>query len=129
MVGEVFQLVSDGTSLKTFSQIWAKGQEERLLIVSTTMGIMNRLIADGRHILSKIVIGEGMPEKDRISYGFSMKVNMGNYQSADFHVSLSSDVAEGETPSAAFARIVKFVEKESEKKLNELGKTAIREAE
>jgi hypothetical protein len=68
-------------------------------------------------------------ESDRLSYSFGMKVNMGNYQSADFHINFSSDVAEGETPSAAFARIVKFVEKESEKKLNELGKTAIREAE
>lgn len=57
-----------------------------------------------------------MSEPDRLSYSFGLKLNIGNYQSADFHVNYSSDVKDGETIQQAFKRIVKFVEEESEKK-------------
>lgn len=61
-----------------------------------------------------------MSEPDRISYSWGMKLNLGNYQSADFHMSLSSDVKAGETPEKAMKRARDFIEKESEKKLDEL---------
>ena len=61
-----------------------------------------------------------MSEADRVNYSYGMKVNMGNYESADFHVSLSTDVKEGETPKQALARAIKFVEAEAEVKFDEL---------
>lgn len=57
---------------------------------------------------------------DRVSYTFGMKVNLGNYESADFHISLSSDVEAGESLQDAMARVQKFVEGECEKKFDEL---------
>lgn len=57
---------------------------------------------------------------DRVSYSFGMKVNMGNYESADFHVSYSTDLKKGETAKDALARAITFVENESEVKLDEL---------
>lgn len=61
-----------------------------------------------------------MSESDRISYAFGMKINCGNYESADFHISFSSDVQSEETPHEAFKRIQKFVETAAEEKLEEL---------
>lgn len=58
-------------------------------------------------------------EPDRISYSAGMKVNIGNYESADFHVSMSSDVSKGETSEEALARIAKFVDGALEKKIRE----------
>ncbi len=49
-------------------------------------------------------------ENERVSYSFGMKVNLGNYQSADFHVSLSSDVQSNETSVTAYNRVKKEVE-------------------
>lgn len=57
---------------------------------------------------------------DRISYSFGMKVNMGNYESADFHVSYSTDVKEKESAKEALARAISFVEEQAEGKLDEL---------
>ena len=57
---------------------------------------------------------------DRVSYSFGMKVNMGNYESADFHVSYSTDVNEDESLKGALARAIAFVEDQSEMKLDEL---------
>jgi hypothetical protein len=59
-------------------------------------------------------------DSDKVNYSYGMKVNMGNYESADFHISLTTDVKEGETPKQAYERAVKFVEKEAEVKFNEL---------
>jgi len=47
---------------------------------------------------------------DRVSYSFGRKLNLGNYESADFHISYSTDVEAGETKKDAMARAVKFVE-------------------
>ncbi|NBW99425.1 hypothetical protein EBR03_07620 [bacterium] len=58
-------------------------------------------------------------EQDRISYSAGMKVNIGNYESADFHVSMSSDVRAKETPEQALKRIAEFVDGELEKKIRE----------
>lgn len=43
---------------------------------------------------------------DRVSYSFGMKLSLPTrYESADFHVSLTSDVQPGETPAQAFNRV------------------------
>ena len=65
-----------------------------------------------------------MAEADRISYTFGMKLNMGNYESADFHISLSSDLKAGETHEKALKRVQTFVEDEAERKLDELREVA-----
>ena len=65
-----------------------------------------------------------MSESDRVNYSYGMKVNLGNYESADFHMSLSSDVRVGETPEDAMERVKFFVENESEKKFDELREVA-----
>ena len=57
---------------------------------------------------------------DRVSYSFGMKVSLAKYESADFHISLSSDVGDGESVEEAFERCKKQVEDESEKKFDEL---------
>ena len=61
-----------------------------------------------------------MSEPDRVNYSFGMKVNMGNYESSDFHISYSTDVKEDETLKQAQERAVRFVEKEAERKFSEL---------
>jgi len=48
--------------------------------------------------------------EDRVSYSMGIKVNLGNYQSADVHISYSTDVKKGETPQQALNRSQKFVE-------------------
>jgi hypothetical protein len=57
---------------------------------------------------------------DRITYSYGMKIGLPNYSSADFHVSMSSDVKPDETKDKAFARIKKFVDAQAEKELNEI---------
>lgn len=61
---------------------------------------------------------EGQP--DRVSFSFGAKVSIAQYESADFHMTYSSDVKANETPAQAFKRVSKFVEEESEKKLDEV---------
>lgn len=65
-----------------------------------------------------------MSESDRVNFSFGMKVNLGNYESADFHMSLSSDVRDDESPEQALERVKEFVENESEKKFDELREIA-----
>jgi len=48
-------------------------------------------------------------QNDRVSYSFGMKLSTGNYQSSDFHVSMTSDVNTGETSEQAFERVRKEV--------------------
>lgn len=59
-------------------------------------------------------------EPDRINYSFGMKVNLGNYESADFHISLSSDLKEGETEDEAYERVRKFVQDKAEEEFDNL---------
>jgi hypothetical protein len=61
-----------------------------------------------------------MSELDRISYAMGIKVNLGNYESADVHISFSTDVKSGETKEQALKRAAKFVENEIDKKHDEL---------
>jgi len=50
-------------------------------------------------------------QPDRISVSFGMKLSLPTkYESADFHVSLASDVKPGETSTSAFNRVKKEVE-------------------
>ena len=58
---------------------------------------------------------------DRINYSFGMKVSLGNYQSASFLISYTSDVKDTETKEDTLKRIIKFVESEADKKRGELG--------
>ena len=53
-----------------------------------------------------------MTEKtpDRISYSEGVKVNIGDYESRDVHISISTDVKEGETPKKAIQRAKKEVQ-------------------
>lgn len=51
-----------------------------------------------------------MDNRDRVSYSFGMKLpGKEPYPSIDFHVSLSSDAYEGESPEDAFERVQKSV--------------------
>ena len=47
---------------------------------------------------------------DRVTYSESIKVNIGDYESRDFFVSVSSDVQEGETVKDAIIRVKKQVQ-------------------
>lgn len=45
-------------------------------------------------------------QNDRVSYSFGMKLSLpAKYESADFHISLTSDVGDGETLNQAFERV------------------------
>lgn len=57
---------------------------------------------------------------DRVSYSFGMKINIAKFETADFHISIESDVKAGETVETAIDRVRTQVEKESEKKFDEL---------
>ena len=48
---------------------------------------------------------------DRVSYSFGLKLNIGNYQSLDFHMSYSTDVKDGENEDVAMDRARKFVQR------------------
>lgn len=49
-------------------------------------------------------------QNDRVSYSFGMKLSLpAKYESADFHISLTSDVNHDETPTQAFNRVKKEV--------------------
>lgn len=58
-------------------------------------------------------MAEGQP--DRVSYSFGMKINIGNFQNVDFHLSYSTDCKEGETKEDAMERAGAFVESEADK--------------
>lgn len=59
-------------------------------------------------------------QADRVNYSFGMKIGLGDYSSADFHLSLSSDVRSGETVEEAFERVKTFVEERVEKEYEEI---------
>jgi hypothetical protein len=61
-----------------------------------------------------------MSENDRISYSFGAKINIGNYQSIDFHVSYSSDVKEDEKADSAYSRVKKYVESKAELEIEKI---------
>lgn len=54
---------------------------------------------------------EKFSQQDRISYSAGRKISDGDYGSYDFHVSMSTDVQEGESLKDATQRAVKQVEK------------------
>lgn len=56
-----------------------------------------------------------MKQLDRVSYSFGMKLNVGNYESVDFHVSLASDVEDGESFQEAMDAVKKEVEEYAKK--------------
>jgi len=59
-------------------------------------------------------------QPDRVNYSFGMKIPLGDYKMADFHVNFSSDVKDGETWEQALQRVQVFVERECLKKLKTL---------
>lgn len=69
-------------------------------------------------------MGDTVMEKqiqpDRLSVSYGRKINLGNYESADVHMSYSSDINDGESIEAAEARISKVVEVLITKKIKEV---------
>jgi hypothetical protein len=61
-----------------------------------------------------------MSENDRVSYSFGAKINIGNYQSIDFHVSYSSDVKDDEKADSAYGRVKKYVESKAELEIEKI---------
>lgn len=57
---------------------------------------------------------------DRVSYSFSRKINLGNYESMEIRESYSTDVMEGETREQALARAAAFVERTVEARLGKI---------
>jgi len=49
-------------------------------------------------------------EQDRISYSEGVKINIGDYESRDVHVSFSTSVKENENPKKAVSRARKVVQ-------------------
>lgn len=57
-----------------------------------------------------------MAEPDRVSYAYGMKMpGPVPYSSLDFHLALTTDVREGETPKQAMERARKFVQGEADR--------------
>jgi len=50
-------------------------------------------------------------QADRVSYSFSRKLNVGNYENVEVHESYSTDLLPGETCEKALARAAAFVER------------------
>lgn len=59
-------------------------------------------------------------EQDRVSYSFGRKISTAKFETADVHISYSSDVKEGETPDEALERLAEFVEKKVMDKCDEI---------
>lgn len=59
-------------------------------------------------------------QPDRISYSFGRKISTAQYESADVHISLSTDLREGETVEKAIQRAAKIVETEVLDKCDEI---------
>lgn len=59
-------------------------------------------------------------QADRVSHSFGMKISIGQYSTADFHLSLSSDVKDGETIEEAMDRVKSIVEERAEKEYEEI---------
>lgn len=57
---------------------------------------------------------------DRVTVGFTRKFNLGNYQTLDVNVGLSSDRESGDTIEEAFEAVEKIVLKEFEKLCNSI---------
>ncbi len=64
------------------------------------------------------MMSKKLEQLDRISYSEGRKINLGNYESMDYHISYSTDVQPDETPHQAFLRASKFVERHLKKKVN-----------
>ena len=56
--------------------------------------------------------GDKLRQVDRVTYSESIKVNIGNYESKDVFVSLSTDVESTESVSDALLRAKQFVRPE-----------------
>ena len=55
-------------------------------------------------------------QRDRVMYSEGLKINIGDYESYDFHLSYSTDVSKTETPKSAMKRAVNFVKKQLDKR-------------
>jgi hypothetical protein len=59
-------------------------------------------------------------QQDRVSYSFGRKINTAKYETADIHISFSTDVRKGETTEDALERAVEFVEQKVLDKCDEI---------
>ena len=57
---------------------------------------------------------------NQVSYSFGMKLSTKQYENATFHVSLTSDIEEGESYDDAFKRAKEWVETKAHKQLVEI---------
>ena len=57
---------------------------------------------------------------DRVSYSFGRKISTGKFETADVHISYSTDVKKGENIEAALERAVEFVETKVMEKCDEI---------
>ncbi len=54
---------------------------------------------------------EAQNQPDRVSVSIGRKINLGNYESYDFHVSYSSDLEHSESIDAGYQRVTRQVQK------------------
>jgi hypothetical protein len=57
---------------------------------------------------------------DRVSYSFGRKLNTAKFETADVHISYSTDVRKGETMEDALDRAIAFVEPKVMDKCDEI---------
>jgi len=57
-----------------------------------------------------------LEQRDRVMYSEGLKINIGDYESYDLHLSYSTDVSQTETKEQALQRAVKFIKKSLDKR-------------
>ena len=63
---------------------------------------------------------EPIRQLDRVNFSFGMKVNTGNYESVDIHMSLSRDVEIGQTPEEVITNLQDIIVPEVERRATTL---------
>jgi len=75
--------------------------------------------------LNKLIDSEGilhepLEQRDRVSYSEGAKINVGNYESRDVHMSYTTDIKEGETTGEAMERAKEFIEEAINKEIDNI---------
>jgi len=64
-------------------------------------------------------------QPDRVTYSEAVKINIGDYESRDVHISFSSEIKEGETFQKAVSRTKVRVQKELLKREREIRQSSV----